>query len=109
MAISTAFSPAYKYKSRMQRKREFRASSPGIYKKFYVEELETGKRTCGITLTRGRVAIGDDVWRMSNRSDTCEYPFKLVTDLEFKLFYKEVTIMEIPVMTEDEEDDRAVI
>lgn len=111
MAISMVLNPAYSYKSRMQRKRQFRASSPGLYRKFYVENLETGRRTTAITLSRGRVAVGDDVWRMSNRTDMCEYPYKIVDAYEFRLFYKEVPMtMEIPVFIEDEVDEnRAAI
>lgn len=108
--VSTAFSPAYAYKVRMQRKRAFRSSSPGCFRKFYVEELETGRRTTAITLSRGRIAIGDDVWRLSNRSDTCEYPYKIVDAHKFKLFYKEVVgKIEIPAIIDDDEDDRAIV
>lgn len=32
--------------------------------------------TTGIIFPNGRVYVGDDVWRMSNRADYCEYPFK---------------------------------
>lgn len=32
--------------------------------------------TTGIIFPNGKVYIGDDVWRMCNRADYCEYPFK---------------------------------
>ncbi len=100
------------YKMKMQRTREMRRNSfPGIYRKFIAEEIETGKRTTAITLSRGRIAIGDDVWRMSNRADTCEYPYKLVDAYEFRLFYREVKSgLDLPpYYVDDEEDDKAIV
>lgn len=61
-----------------------------IYDKFIAIDVETGKKTTAITLSRGRIAIGDDVWRMSNKADICDYPFRIVDQYEFDLFYKRV-------------------
>ena len=58
------------------------------YEKLVVVELDTGRRTTAITLSKGRYAIGDDVWRMANKADMCEYPYKIVDNYEFVLFYK---------------------
>lgn len=62
----------------------------GRYEKFMAIEKETGKKTAAITLSRKRVAIGPDVWRMSNKADTCEYPFKVVNCFEFEYYYRKV-------------------
>ena len=35
----------------------------------------TGKITTAIIFPDGRIFIGEDVWRMSNRADFCEYRF----------------------------------
>ncbi len=108
--VSTSYGNSHAYKARMKRKREFRASTPGLYRKFYVEELETGRRSTAITLSKGKIAVGDDVWRMSNRNDMCEYPYKIVESTAFPLFYKEVAgQMEIPITIEDETDDERAI
>ena len=101
------------YKMKMQRTRELRRNSfPGIYRKFIAEDMETGKRSTAITLSRGRIAIGDDVWRMSNRADTCDYPYKIVDACEFKMFYREVeNSLDLPpfYIDEDEKEAKAVV
>ncbi|SFU91284.1 hypothetical protein [Butyrivibrio sp. M55] len=108
--VSTSYGNSCMYEARMKRKREFRTSTPGLYRKFYVEEIETGRRTTAITLSRGRIAVGDDVWRMSNRNDMCEYPYKIVEGEIFKLFYKEVAgKIEIPIIVEEVDDKRDIV
>lgn len=67
------------------------------YNKFIVMNLANGKQTTAITLSKGRIAIGDDVWRMSNRSDTCEYPFKIIDQYEFNMFYKKIEPINYPL------------
>ena len=44
--------------------------------KHVVRELETGNITTAIIFSNGKVSIGNDVWRLSNRADTCDYPFR---------------------------------
>lgn len=46
------------------------------YEKYVVRNLETGKISTAVIFTNGKVAIGDDVWRLSNRADMCECPFR---------------------------------
>lgn len=57
--------------------------------KYVVRELETGNISTAIIFSNGKVSIGDDVWRLSNRADTCDYPFrtylnKKCAELEFE-------------------------
>lgn len=44
--------------------------------KHVVRDLETGDISTAIIFSNGKVSIGDDVWRLSNRADTCDYPFR---------------------------------
>ena len=76
------------HQKRTHKERRGINKNEAIHQKFIVVDTQTGKRTTGITLSKGRIAIGDDVWRISNRADMCEYPFKIVDNYEFQLFYK---------------------
>lgn len=37
---------------------------------------KNGTYTTGIKFQNGKVFVGDDVWRLSNRADCCDYPFR---------------------------------
>lgn len=50
--------------------------------KIICTEKNTGRKTTGIVFPSGKVYIGDDVWRLSNRADCCEYPFRMYTGLK---------------------------
>lgn len=51
--------------------------------KYICTHKETGKRTCGIHfISNKRFCIGDDVWRLSQRSDFCEYPYRCFASIE---------------------------
>ena len=69
-----------------QLRREKQAAS-GKFQKFIAINKESGKATTAITLSRGRIAIGDDVWRMSNKADICEYPYHIYDQFEFNMLY----------------------
>ena len=57
--------------------------------KFIARDLKTRKRTCCILFNSGKVAVGDDVWRLSNSSDLCEYPYKTFKNsIAFEKFYE---------------------
>ncbi len=71
-----------------QKRIHTRKGQKAAYTKFIAVNVQNGKRTCGITLNRGRIAVGDDVWRMSNSSDMCEYPFRVMYEGEFNTFYR---------------------
>lgn len=45
--------------------------------KVLARHKETNAVTCATIFSNGRVAVGDDVWRMSNRCDTCEYTYHM--------------------------------
>ena len=100
------------YKMKMQRKREMqRKSYPDLHQKFTALDIENGKRTCAITLSRGRIAVGDDVWRMSNKADMCEYSYRIYEQAEFYIFYrKEETEDAYPLPYEqDDVSEEAVV
>lgn len=80
-------------------------NNPSLYQKYFAADKETGKRTTAITLSRGRVAIGQDVWRMSNKADMCEYPYKILSKEEFFMFYtrEEPTNFLSPIMEDEVE------
>lgn len=78
------------------------------YHKFIALNLETGKKTPAITLSRGRIAIGDDVWRMSNRADLCEYPYKIVDRFEFNMLYKETETPKYPLPYKELDSEKIV-
>ena len=51
--------------------------SPFIKCGYYICTNRTSMSlTTGIVFPNGKVYVGDDVWRLSNRADYCEYPFK---------------------------------
>ena len=51
--------------------------------KYTATNIETGNRTCAILyINSGRVKIGDDVWRLSNPADCCDYPVLVYPSLE---------------------------
>lgn len=62
--------------------------------KFICENMENRRKTCGILFPSGKVAVGDDVWRMSNTADFCEEPFKIYKNtIELEKKYR---ILEAP-------------
>ena len=87
--VTTTLSPSFAYKRKMLRDRKLREDC-GYYKKFTAVNVETGKRTSAITLSRGRIAVGEDVWRMSNKYDRPEYPFRIMSQIEFSIDYREL-------------------
>ena len=91
---------AYHYKQKTlynRRKQRQNDEQMHRYNKFFVVNLGTGRQTTAITLSRGRIAIGDDVWRMSNKFDTCEYPYKIVNSSELDMFYKKISPANYPL------------
>jgi len=66
-------------------------------------DKKTNRKTSGIIFNSGKCAVGDDVWRMTNPADTCDYPFKIYQNsLEMEAKYN----IEIPPETEFYEDGR---
>lgn len=55
--------------------------------KFIAIEKDSGKKICGIIMHNGKIFLGEDVWRLSNRIDCCEYPFKQISEIEFDFYY----------------------
>ncbi len=51
-------------------------------RKVICTERKTGRKTTGIVFPGGKVYVGDDVWRLSNRADCCEYPFRGYVNLQ---------------------------
>lgn len=47
-----------------------------ICEKFVCTDLKNGTSTTGISFPNGKTFIGDDVWRLSNKADCCDYPYK---------------------------------
>lgn len=95
-----------KYKIRTVRDRQKTLDErKGKNQKFIAVDVFTEEKKCAITLSRGRIAIGDDVWRLSNKADTCEYPFRIVDEYEFALFYQKYEMSSYPLpYTEDDEE-----
>ena len=94
-----------KYKIRTTRdKQKALDEYKGKNQKFIVLDVYTGKQICAITLSRGRIAIGDDVWRLSNKADTCEYPFRIVDEYEFAMFYQKIETASYPLPYKEDED-----
>lgn len=52
-------------------------------KRYICINRKDGSLTTGIVFPNGTVYVGDDVWRMSNRADCCEYPIKHYKSLKF--------------------------
>lgn len=68
-------------------------------KKIICTEKKSGRKTTGIVFPSGKVYIGDDVWRLSNRADCCEYPFRgyvglKVASLDYEIREAESTFPE---------------
>jgi len=90
---------------KMQRTREMRRKSyPNLYQKFIAVDIETGKKTTAITLSRGRIAVGDDVWRMSNKADMCEYPYRIYEQAEFFMFYRKDETKDVYPLPYEQDD-----
>lgn len=47
-----------------------------VCEKIICIDLKNGSSTTGIIFPNGNVCIGDDVWRLSNKADCCDYPYK---------------------------------
>lgn len=56
--------------------------------KFIIYDPETGKKECAIVFANGKIFVGADVWRMSNTSDICEYPFRQISEWELETKYE---------------------
>lgn len=59
-----------------QRKKRFRKNYRQCCK-VACRNIENGHITCGIIFPNGKMAVGDDCWRLSNIADTCDHPFKI--------------------------------
>lgn len=53
-----------------------------VREKYLATEKETGKVTTASLMRSGKVLVGDDVWRLSNKADCCEYPFKIYASMD---------------------------
>lgn len=56
-----------------------RPASRSPFKKcshYICTDRSNGSSTTGIVFPNGRVYVGDDVWRLSNRADCCDYPYR---------------------------------
>lgn len=46
------------------------------FQKYLCVNRNTGEKTCAILFPNGKVFVGDDVWRLSNKADCCEYNYR---------------------------------
>lgn len=60
------------------KKKEYHRIRPQsrVCEKFICVDLKSGSSTTGISFPNGKIFIGDDVWRLSNKADCCDYPYK---------------------------------
>lgn len=47
-----------------------------VCERFICTDLRNGSSTTGIIFPSGKVYVGDDVWRLSNKADCCDYPYR---------------------------------
>lgn len=47
-----------------------------VCEKYICTDRKNGLSTTGIIFPNGKTYIGDDVWRLSNKADCCDYPYK---------------------------------
>ncbi|MDE6626676.1 MAG: hypothetical protein K2K56_09975 [Lachnospiraceae bacterium] len=66
-----------------KRKRIIHRKTPAR-EKLVVVCKDSGNKTCVIITHNGKIFLGDDVWRLENKADCCEYPVKQISlyDLE---------------------------
>lgn len=50
--------------------------------KFVCRSLSDGHISTAVLFPSGKVAIGNDVWRLSYRTDCCEYPYVMYDSLD---------------------------
>ncbi len=65
-----------------KRKRDIHCSMKRKSQKLICTDRKTGQKTTCIVFPNGKVYVGDDVWRLSNRADCCEYPFRGYSSLQ---------------------------
>lgn len=62
-----------------------------VIKKLMAKNRETGMVSTAVIMENGSVYIGPDVWRLSNKADSCEYASKyfskqVLAELEYELY-----------------------
>lgn len=75
-----------------KRKRIIHRKTPAK-EKFVVVCKDSGDRTCVIITHTGKIFLGDDVWRMENRVDCCEYPVRQISRMELEKNYDRLDVV----------------
>lgn len=61
--------------------------------KFVVVCKDSGYKTCVIITHTGKIFLGDDVWRLENKADCCEYPVKQISRYDLENNYDRLDVV----------------